>query len=887
MDLSNINGSASDIEFTYTPTSQQSIGSHSGKAKKPLNLSINPNTPMNNLTSLLRNTPPTPGSALTFSQFGNGGNDILYSQAAQPPSNVLNILSPVNPPRFQPPSLYNHKRSSSSHLSGYSSYFSENASPVTTNPPLKLAPASSTNSGFLNGGNLNSNFAMNSNFNNTSWHNTPTQSPSNRSPPKSGGGFVPGSIAKSQLHLKRLFQEPETMQQSPMSSNFSFNPSMMQLQYEPQDTYNDNWQQHQLPMAQDQQALQFVPPSRAPGPIPYFSDSTVQVKSQPRGHKRGQSVGTLSRDFQFTSSSQYPLPPLNVYNSYKEYEEPTFGHVKKLPAPTVKKINFKDELTPRINHELKFRRASIGSEQISPLKALTVSIITSYSLCRPEFSYKSSCNPRRVLTKPSEPTMNKNFDNVDSDYILYVNDVLGVEESRKYLVLDILGKGTFGQVVKCQNLNTKEIIAVKVIKSKPAYMNQSLTEVSILETINNKIDPQDKHHFLRLKDRFMHQRHLCIAFELLSNNLYELIKQNQFNGLDMDLIQSFAKQLLNSLIILKSHKIIHCDLKPENILLVCPDKPELKIIDFGSACYERQTVYTYIQSRFYRSPEVILGLPYTCAIDMWSFGCIIAELFLGLPLLPGSSEYNQISRILDTFGYPPSWMIEMGKNTANFMEKIPAYPPSSAFNNPEENSTSFYKYRLKSIEKYSAENKNPEKPSKNYFNSLNLAEIIGNYQPRTAKNRNSYPKRLTDRQQNDRLNLIHFLRGILNINPLERWTPQQAIAHPFISSLPYDENWKPQGLAAPNISNVGRGQNHRVMNMHKRGQLSTSAINFSSGMNNFNGNDTTPFPVHSDLYPNKADDQVNNNNGNFYFRPTEFNVAANKEPINSFKFPLN
>lgn len=79
--------------------------------------------------------------------------------------------------------------------------------------------------------------------------------------------------------------------------------------------------------------------------------------------------------------------------------------------------------------------------------------------------------------------------------------------------------------------------------------------------------------------------------------------------------------------------------------------PQIKVIDFGSACHERQTVYTYIQSRFYRSPEVLLGLPYTAAIDMWSLGCIAVELFLGLPLFPGTSEYNQITRIVEMLGY--------------------------------------------------------------------------------------------------------------------------------------------------------------------------------------------------------------------------------------------
>ncbi|RYZ70859.1 MAG: hypothetical protein EOP05_12695, partial [Proteobacteria bacterium] len=101
--------------------------------------------------------------------------------------------------------------------------------------------------------------------------------------------------------------------------------------------------------------------------------------------------------------------------------------------------------------------------------------------------------------------------------------------------------------------------------------------------------------------------------------------------------------------------------------------PIIKIIDFGSACDERQTVYTYIQSRFYRSPEVLLGLPYSAAIDMWSLGCIVVELFLGLPLFPGSSEYNQVSRITEMLGLAPHWMLEMGKQSGEFFEKAHSF----------------------------------------------------------------------------------------------------------------------------------------------------------------------------------------------------------------------
>lgn len=209
-----------------------------------------------------------------------------------------------------------------------------------------------------------------------------------------------------------------------------------------------------------------------------------------------------------------------------------------------------------------------------------------YKLCNGGFNYQSSRNPRRVLTKPSKGVKNDGYDNEDSDYILYVNDILGSEESghkNRYLILDVLGQGTFGQVVKCQNLKTQEVVAVKVIKNRTAYFNQSMMEVSVLDLVgaeiqtsldnadeaqlNKQMDKNDDHHLLRLKDTFIHRQHLCLVFELLSVNLYELIKQNQFRGLSTTLVRVFAQQLINGLALLGKAKLIHCDLKPENILL--------------------------------------------------------------------------------------------------------------------------------------------------------------------------------------------------------------------------------------------------------------------------------------------------------------------------------
>lgn len=130
-------------------------------------------------------------------------------------------------------------------------------------------------------------------------------------------------------------------------------------------------------------------------------------------------------------------------------------------------------------------------------------------------------------------------------------------------------------------MKTQEVVAVKVIKNKTAYFNQSMMEVSVLDLVscrspsgalltwqlNNKYDKNDDHHLLRLKDTFIHRQHLCLVFELLSVNLYELIKQNQFRGLSTTLVRVFAQQLLNALSLLNKAHLIHCDLKPENILL--------------------------------------------------------------------------------------------------------------------------------------------------------------------------------------------------------------------------------------------------------------------------------------------------------------------------------
>lgn len=142
-------------------------------------------------------------------------------------------------------------------------------------------------------------------------------------------------------------------------------------------------------------------------------------------------------------------------------------------------------------------------------------------------------------------------------------------------------------------------------------------------------------------------------------NLYEYMKANKFQGCSMSFIKKIAVQVLHGLMIMRKNKIIHCDLKPENILLKPGGGNEIKLIDFGSACLENEKMYTYIQSRYYRSPEVILGFSYDMAIDMWSLGCILFELYTGYPLCPGENEKDQIQRIMEVLGKPDDHIINV------------------------------------------------------------------------------------------------------------------------------------------------------------------------------------------------------------------------------------
>ncbi|KAI7901912.1 uncharacterized protein BX663DRAFT_512802 [Cokeromyces recurvatus] len=316
-----------------------------------------------------------------------------------------------------------------------------------------------------------------------------------------------------------------------------------------------------------------------------------------------------------------------------------------------------------INHPRVTMRVAMTPEAALKLYQFNLTSYEKQEMMNYENIYFVGHHAKKRPTSPSQTICNYGYDDERGDYLVQIRDHLDY----RYEVLELMGKGSFGQVLKCFDHRTSQTVAVKIIRNKKRFHTQALVEVKILENLITW-DAEDKHNNVRMLGHFVFRNHLCIAFECLSINLYEFIKSNGFQGFSMGLIRRFAMQLLNSLTLLQKHKLIHCDLKPENILLKHPTKSTIKVIDFGSSCLESEKVYTYIQSRFYRSPEVIMGMNYSMAIDMWSLGCILAELHTGYPLFPGENEQEQLACIMEIQNVPEPYIIEKSSRRKLFFD---------------------------------------------------------------------------------------------------------------------------------------------------------------------------------------------------------------------------
>ncbi|PKU65236.1 dual specificity tyrosine-phosphorylation-regulated kinase mbk-2 isoform X1 [Dendrobium catenatum] len=323
----------------------------------------------------------------------------------------------------------------------------------------------------------------------------------------------------------------------------------------------------------------------------------------------------------------------------------------------------------------------------------------------------------------------------NKDFQIVLNSVV----AGRYYLTEYLGSAAFSKVVQAHDLHTGTDVCLKIIKNDKEFFDQSLDEIKLLKYVN-KNDPADQRHLLRLYDYFYYKEHLFIVCELLRANLFEFQKFNQDSGGDIYFtlrrIQAITRQCLEALEFLHHLKIIHCDLKPENILIKSYSRCEVKVIDLGSSCFLTDNLCLYVQSRSYRAPEVILGLPYDEKIDMWSLGCILAELYTGDVLFLNDSPTMMLARMIGIFGPFDIDMLDNGQEAHKYF-------------------TEDYDMYYKNEETDKIEYLIPEKSSLAYQLQVNDAAFLD------------------------------FLGHLLQLNPKRRLTASQALKHRWLS-ISYD-----------------------------------------------------------------------------------------------------
>jgi len=265
--------------------------------------------------------------------------------------------------------------------------------------------------------------------------------------------------------------------------------------------------------------------------------------------------------------------------------------------------------------------------------------------------------------------LHDNWDDADGYYTYRFGELL----DGRYEIIAAHGKGVFSTVVRAKDLKASkddpEEVAIKIIRNNETMYKAGKQEVSILEKLASA-DREDKRHCVRFISSFMYRNHLCLVFESLNMNLREVLKKFGRNiGLKLTAVRAYSKQLFIALKHLKNCKVLHCDIKPDN-MLVNEAKNVLKLCDFGNAMLAGMNEVTpYLVSRFYRAPEIILGLAYDHPLDMWSVGCCLYELYTGKVLFPGASNNAMLRLHMELKGPFPKKMLRKGAFTMQHFDQ--------------------------------------------------------------------------------------------------------------------------------------------------------------------------------------------------------------------------
>lgn len=346
---------------------------------------------------------------------------------------------------------------------------------------------------------------------------------------------------------------------------------------------------------------------------------------------------------------------------------------------------------------------------------------------------------------------NGGHDDENSRYLTSVGDHIAY----RYEVQTKLGKGAFGDVYQVYDHKTGNRCALKIIRNEHRFNVQGRIEVEVLETLRQN---NPKYNYVKMLESFVFRGHLCLTFDLHSHDLYTELKSREFQGLAEDDIRGIAANVTTCLKLLRKLKIVHADLKPENILLSDEDAFDVKVIDFGSSCFQHGRVHTYVQSRYYRSPEIVLGLGYGCEIDMWSLGCIVVELLTGRPIFAAKNEKDLLLYIMEVLDTPPAHLLERATRTRDFFSK-----------------------------------------DRTGYHSLRVVDRKG--RKRLPGTRDL----MTQCCRGATANLVDFVRGCLQWDPKRRMTPEEALRHPFLANVSTSSNVSTSFVEGVSVSTCVEG----------------------------------------------------------------------------------
>ena len=215
-----------------------------------------------------------------------------------------------------------------------------------------------------------------------------------------------------------------------------------------------------------------------------------------------------------------------------------------------------------------------------------------------------------------------------------------------FLILREINRGSYGSVLEALNIKNNKKYALKLIRNENRFRKQCQHEINILKKLNQN-NEKNKYPIIKYYGFFDFKNHICLIFELLSDmNLGDLMKKTNYKGLELQNVVKFSRQIAHAIKYIHRNNFIHCDLKLQNIVMVNSKKCKIKILDFGiSRVDEKINDYFYVQTLYYRAPEIFEKKNYNKLIDIWSYGCLIGELYTGFPLIYGKDEKHQYKLI--------------------------------------------------------------------------------------------------------------------------------------------------------------------------------------------------------------------------------------------------